>query len=305
MPRYFKDQIDRTTFGVLHRRSNWRTVAHGAVVTSLYGLLALASLQTDSVLVRMFIAAVLGVILTGWFSAIHESVHGLFVKNRMLNRLAGLYWACPTLLNFSLYRAYHLEHHRHTTVNGDPEPSGEFGSLVDYLTALTTLWFPVRFLVLSVRSLLGRFPAYARSKSLRWDAVIDTLVLAVWIMFVGLCTLFAPIDMLFIYWLPLTIYFPMLSITGLPEHYGCERTADVTVNTRTTNSNWLFRFIYWNNNYHAEHHCFPQVPFYNLPRLHRIVGEQFKFRQRSFFSFHKSLLVSLIRRNTSTNLDHH
>jgi len=32
--------------------------------------------------------------------------------------------------------------------------------------------------------------------------------------------------------------------------------------------NPLSRFVYWNMNYHVEHHMFPMVPFHALPALH-------------------------------------
>src|ERR1041384_4983989 len=35
--------------------------------------------------------------------------------------------------------------------------------------------------------------------------------------------------------------------------------------------NPIHRFLYWNMNYHLEHHMFPLVPYHNLPRLHQLV----------------------------------
>jgi len=32
--------------------------------------------------------------------------------------------------------------------------------------------------------------------------------------------------------------------------------------------NRVSRFIYWNMNYHVEHHMFPMVPYHALPALH-------------------------------------
>jgi fatty acid desaturase len=32
--------------------------------------------------------------------------------------------------------------------------------------------------------------------------------------------------------------------------------------------NPVSRFIYWNMNYHVEHHMFPMVPYHALPLLH-------------------------------------
>ena len=31
------------------------------------------------------------------------------------------------------------------------------------------------------------------------------------------------------------------------------------------------RFIYWNMNYHVEHHMFPMVPYHALPKLHEVI----------------------------------
>jgi len=43
---------------------------------------------------------------------------------------------------------------------------------------------------------------------------------------------------------------------------------DHRLNTRTVHLNPIARFIYWNMNYHLEHHMFPMVPYHALPRLH-------------------------------------
>ena len=32
--------------------------------------------------------------------------------------------------------------------------------------------------------------------------------------------------------------------------------------------NPISRFVYWNMNYHVEHHMFPMVPYHALPALH-------------------------------------
>lgn len=33
----------------------------------------------------------------------------------------------------------------------------------------------------------------------------------------------------------------------------------------------VISFFYWNMNYHVEHHMYPGVPCYNLPRLHHLI----------------------------------
>src|ERR1035438_3349980 len=37
--------------------------------------------------------------------------------------------------------------------------------------------------------------------------------------------------------------------------------------------NFVNRYLYWNMNYHTEHHMFPLVPYHALPRLHEVVKD--------------------------------
>ena len=75
---------------------------------------------------------------------------------------------------------------------------------------------------------------------------------------------------------------PVLLI-GLPRLYGCwhmvmcgwlqhgglaDNVLDHRLNCRTVYMNPISRFIYWNMNYHVEHHMFPMVPYHQLPKLH-------------------------------------
>jgi fatty acid desaturase len=56
---------------------------------------------------------------------------------------------------------------------------------------------------------------------------------------------------------------------GFTQHAGlAEDVVDHRLNCRTVYMNPVFRFIYWNMNYHLEHHMFPMVPYHALPKLH-------------------------------------
>ena len=58
-------------------------------------------------------------------------------------------------------------------------------------------------------------------------------------------------------------------LTGLTQHAGlAEDTLDHRLNSRTVHLNPISRFVYWNMNYHVEHHMFPMVPYHALPALH-------------------------------------
>jgi fatty acid desaturase len=61
----------------------------------------------------------------------------------------------------------------------------------------------------------------------------------------------------------------MYLMFGLTQHAGlAEDVLDHRLNSRTVYMNPAFRFIYWNMNYHVEHHMFPMIPYHALPQLH-------------------------------------
>ena len=61
-------------------------------------------------------------------------------------------------------------------------------------------------------------------------------------------------------------------LTGMIQHGGlAEDVLDHRLNSRTCLMNPVSRWIYWNMNYHVEHHMFPMVPYHALPRLHALI----------------------------------
>jgi len=58
------------------------------------------------------------------------------------------------------------------------------------------------------------------------------------------------------------------------QHAGlAENVLDHRLNCRTVYMNPLNRYLYWNMNYHIEHHMFPLVPYHALPKLHAAVKD--------------------------------
>ncbi|NJN52269.1 MAG: hypothetical protein HC809_11400 [Gammaproteobacteria bacterium] len=61
-------------------------------------------------------------------------------------------------------------------------------------------------------------------------------------------------------------------LCGVTQHFGLNAdAADFRLNTRTFTCSWLPAFYYWNMQYHLEHHMFPAVPFYHLPKLRKAI----------------------------------
>ncbi|QYM78110.1 NADH:ubiquinone reductase (Na(+)-transporting) subunit F [Horticoccus luteus] len=66
----------------------------------------------------------------------------------------------------------------------------------------------------------------------------------------------------------------LLYVYNLTQHGGlAENVLDHRLNCRTVYMNPVNRFMYWNMNYHVEHHMFPLVPYHRLPQLHALVKD--------------------------------
>ena len=65
-------------------------------------------------------------------------------------------------------------------------------------------------------------------------------------------------------------------LCAAPQHAGLSPdVSDFRLCCRTYTCGRLPAFLYWNMQYHVEHHMFPAVPFYNLPRLRKAVEHDF------------------------------
>ena len=81
------------------------------------------------------------------------------------------------------------------------------------------------------------------------------------------------------------------NMTGFLQHGGMrDNVTDHRLNTRTVMMNPLSRFIYLNMNYHIEHHMFPLVPYYNLPKLHEVIKDDLPPPNSSIFSAYAEML---------------
>lgn len=102
---------------------------------------------------------------------------------------------------------------------------------------------------------------------------------------------------------------PLMYI-GLPSFYGCwftrltgptqhaglaEDVLDHRLNSRTVVLNPLFSFLYWNMNYHIEHHMFPNVPYHALPALHEAVKPTLPPAYRGLWQVYREMIPALIR----------
>ena len=70
---------------------------------------------------------------------------------------------------------------------------------------------------------------------------------------------------------------------------------DYRLNCRTVYINPFSRFVYWNMNYHIEHHMYPLVPYPRLPRLHELVKDDLPPANPSILHAYREMVPALIR----------
>ena len=88
----------------------------------------------------------------------------------------------------------------------------------------------------------------------------------------------------------------LMPVYGYTQHAGmAENVLDHRLNCRTFHTNVVNRFLYWNMNYHIEHHMFPLVPYHNLPKLHQLVKDDMPAPYPSLWSCWKEIVPTVLR----------
>jgi Na+-transporting NADH:ubiquinone oxidoreductase subunit F len=88
----------------------------------------------------------------------------------------------------------------------------------------------------------------------------------------------------------------LMPIYGLTQHAGlAENVLDHRLNCRTVYMNVINRFLYWNMNYHVEHHMFPLVPYHALPALHDAVKDDCPTPYPSLLAAWKEIIPAVLK----------
>jgi fatty acid desaturase len=84
---------------------------------------------------------------------------------------------------------------------------------------------------------------------------------------------------------PLLLFFPPIFLLNrLGQHYSIDPKNPAHWSTRV-DGNPIWRWLFVNSNHHIEHHYYPKVPHYNLPRLNLLLRpffEENSIKDRSY-----------------------
>ncbi len=98
---------------------------------------------------------------------------------------------------------------------------------------------------------------------------------------------------------------PVLWILAFTQHAGLKfNSNDHRETTRTVILGpVLGTFLYSNMQYHIEHHACPQIPFYNLPELHRIIKDQLPKPNQGLIDAYKEIIPAIIKQSKDTTYE--
>ena len=232
----------------------------------------------------------------------HEAGHGTAFRTRWMNDAVYQIASFMIMRDPTVWRWSHTRHHTDTLVVGldreivamrPPKLAkicANFFGLIDVPAAF-------RDMVLHARGRLNEeettfIPAAEHAKVFRTARIW----LLIYVATAAACVASGSILPAMVIGLP-RIYGTWLHVVfGLTQHAGlAEDTLDHRLNCRTVSMNPVFRFLYWNMNYHVEHHMFPMVPYHALPALHEEMRQYCPAPYPSTLAAYREIVPTLLR----------
>lgn len=272
--------ILRKSLNLSHRKG--ALIVHLIMDASLFSVIYLLCANQSFPEVRYFSIPLIATLMFRNFSIMHEAVHGLVSKNKLLNDIYGLISGTLCLLPFDAWRRSHLEHH-FWSGNIDKDPVmvivKVFPQMSEqskkYLNMTWKYWIPLLafmqhmvFWSLSIKQFFGHSRQFLYLASLVLP-IITWLSLAILLPVSFSLEILAP---------SVLLYLVAVEVVNFPHHLRLPQYRDDTrlaiweqheIARSCIYPRWLARFIVLNFNYHAEHHMFPDAPWYRLEEVHQ------------------------------------
>ena len=259
----------------LDKRWNWVIALHFGLWLSA----AWMSIASDSIIVSVVGYVIGGLALSTLSVLSHEASHNLFTRNQKIDRWIGTLVSFPLLFSAYGYRVMHPLHHKYVRQAEDPDN-------IENVTSNSALlrWVYVLVFFLAVYLYLITVPLNAIRRGTskeKANVILEFLGMAAII--VG-GWVFLPAQVMVEGWLlPLLVAGQIANIRGIAEH-GLTTGGNELTDTRTVATNPVLSFLMCNINYHLEHHLYPGIPWYNLPKVHRILKENYVRAGSSIYS---------------------
>jgi fatty acid desaturase len=219
------------------------------------------------------IFAVHGALLNFLYAGQHELSHWTVFRtgwpNEWLGRLFGFVLFYPRTFD----QVQHMAHHRFTQDWArDGELARDRYTLGSYLLWMSgvTYWYTRwrRILRFGLGIVTEPYLPAQRQAELIREA---RLHLAGYAMIVGVSLMAHSGAAVYLWLAPMLVMKWVHQLQNTMEHLGLPHEDNVLVNTRSTRTNAVMRWLGWQMQYHTAHHAFPGVPFHRLRELNAAI----------------------------------
>ncbi len=231
----------------------------------------------------------------------HESSHGTAFKTAWMNNVLYEISSFMVFRQSAVWRWSHTRHHSDTIIRGrDPEIASprpaNLKAIVLNLFAINSAPAELRKMLIHASGRIDKEVATylpkTEYKKVIWKARI---YLFIFITVISLAVIMQSILPLLFIGLPTLFGTWLMPIYGYTQHAGlAENVLDHRLNCRTVYMNRINRFLYWNMNYHLEHHMFPLVPYHNLPKLHELIKDDCPTPYKGIVDTYREIIPALI-----------
>jgi len=232
----------------------------------------------------------------------HECGHGTAFKTRWMNDAVYEIACFMIMRNPVTWRWSHTRHHTDTVIVGrDPEiavmrPPDLLRLVLNFFGILDVSYAMIDM----VRNAAGVISAEEKTfiPEQEQPRAIRTarIWLAIYVATIALAITMGSILPLMLIGLPRLYGAWHHVMTGLLQHGGlADNVIDHRLNSRSVYMNPVSRFIYWNMNYHVEHHMFPMVPYHALPQLHEMIKHDLPAPNKSIIEGYREMIPAFLR----------
>ena len=284
--KWYRSPVAAEDLARLNQRSDWKGFVQSAgylgllVVTGGLAWYAVGRLPLLGVLALLFLHGTLYAFLVNGF---HELCHQTVFQTRSLNGVFLSIFSFLGWFNPVFFWASHQEHHKYTL---HPPDDLEVVLPVN-LTLKSYLGFAFinpqglyNRLVSVIRLSLGQVDGEWANQLFPPEDISRRRALFNWarILLVGHALIVAISLALGLWMIPIVVTLAPFYAGGFQylfneaQHIGlADNVSDYRLNTRTILVNPFLGFLYWDMNYHIEHHMYAAVPCYHLAELHRLI----------------------------------
>ncbi len=232
----------------------------------------------------------------------HETGHGTAFKTDWMNNALYEIASFMVMRESTVWRWSHTRHHSDTIIVGrDPEIA--VPRPPDVKTIILSFFnlhsYPKYFRRIVLHS-FGRMAAEEKTfiPEMEFPKVYRNarIYVAIYLAVIGLSIYTHSFLPLFL--VGFTNFFGawLVVVYGLTQHAGlAENVLDHRLNCRTVYMNPIHRYLYWNMNYHVEHHMFPLVPYHRQRELHAAVKDDCPTPYPSLFAAWCEILPAILK----------